>query len=126
MNIHQWKRAGALLTVAAFLTTGCATVENVPLMHAGQSISRPDVKIGESVVVTKKDGSKQKFAVTGVEDAALVGQNVRIPYADIASLDVQRGDGMHIGKKGLIIGAVIVGAIAVAAASGGGGGSSGY
>ena len=61
--------------------------------------------------MTKKDGTHQKFAVTGVEDAALVGKNVRVPYADIASLDVQRADGIHIGKKGLIIGAVIVGAI---------------
>ncbi|MEO8018887.1 MAG: hypothetical protein ABI769_13810 [Pseudomonadota bacterium] len=123
MNIYRWKCSVALVTVAAFLFSGCASLQNVPLTQHDQTISRPDVKVGESVVVTKKDGAHQKFTVTGVEDAALVGKNVRVPYAEIASLDVQRADGTHIGKKGLIIGALIVGALAVAAASGGGGGS---
>jgi hypothetical protein len=31
----------------------------VPLTQSGQAIARPDVKVGESVVVTKKDGGKQ-------------------------------------------------------------------
>jgi uncharacterized lipoprotein YajG len=122
MNMHRWKRAVALLTVAAFLTTGCTSLQNVPLTQRDQTIARPDVKVGESVIVTKKDGAKQKFTVTSVEDSALAGKNVRVAYADMASLDVQRSDGPHISNKGLIIGAVIVGALAVAAASGGGGG----
>ncbi|HEV7609755.1 MAG TPA: hypothetical protein VGO61_20640 [Steroidobacteraceae bacterium] len=126
MNMYRWKRVVALVTVATFLTTGCTSLQNVPLTQHDQTISRPDVKVGESVVVTKKGGAQQKFTVTGVEDAALVGKNVRVPYADIASLDVQRADGSHMSKKGLIIGAVIVGALAVAAAAGGGGGGSGY
>jgi len=125
MNMYRWKRAAALITVAAFLSTGCTSLQNVPLTQGGQTIARPDVKVGDPVVVTDKSGAKKKFTVTGVEDTALVGKNVRVAYADMASLDVQRSD-MHVGKKGLIIGAVIVGAIAVAAASGGGGGGSGY
>ena len=126
MNMPLWKRSVALITVAAFLTTGCTSLHNVPLAHSDQTIARPNVKVGESVVVTKKDGAKQKFTVTGVEDAALVGTNVRVAYADMASLDVQRAAGMHVGKTALIVGAVVVGAVAIAAASSHGGGGNGY
>lgn len=127
MNIHPWKRAVALAAIAVFLASGCTSLQNVPLQHSDRSIAKPDVKVGESVVVTKNDGSKQKFTVTGVEDDALVGHNVRVAYADMSSLDVARSDGTH-SNKGLIIGAVVLGALAVAAMAGGGGGggSGGY
>jgi hypothetical protein len=62
--------------------------------------------------------------VTGVENDALVGANARVSYSEMARLDVKR-DGMTSGKKGLLIGAAVLGAIAVAAAAGGGGGGSG-
>jgi len=127
MNIHPWKRGVALAAIAAFLASGCTTLQNVPLRQSNQSVAKPDVKVGESVVVTKSDGSKQKFTVTGVEDDALVGHGVRVPYAQMTSLDVARSDGTH-SNKGLIIGAVVLGALAVAAAAGGGGhgGGGGY
>ena len=125
MNMQTWKRATALLTVAAFLTTGCTSLQNVPLSQNGQSVERPDIKAGETVVVTKKDGAKQKFKVLKVEDGALVGQDVRISYADISSLEVQRADGTP-SKKALLIGGLVLGAVAIAAAAGSGGGGSGY
>ena len=121
MNMHSWKRAVALLAVAAFLTTGCTSLQNVPLASGAQGVAQPNVKVGESVVVTKKDGAKQKFKVTAVENDALVGQNVRVNYADMSALEVQRGEGMNA-KTGLIVGAVVLGVVAIAAAAGGGGG----
>ncbi|HLA71408.1 MAG TPA: hypothetical protein VK624_07845 [Steroidobacteraceae bacterium] len=120
MNMRSWKRAVALLTVATFLTTGCTSLQNVPLAQ-GANNARPDIKAGESVVVTRKDGTQQKFKVLKVEDDALVGHNVRIAYADMSSLDAQRADGVH-GNKALIIGGILLGAAAIAVASGGGGG----
>ena len=125
MNMQTWKRATALLTVVAFLTTGCTSLQNVPLSQNGQSVQRPDIKAGESVVVTKKDGAKQKFKVLKVEDDALVGQNVRISYADMASLEAQRADGSP-SKKALIIGGAVLGAVVIAVAAGSGGGGGGY
>ena len=116
--------ATRLLTVAAFLTTGCTSLQNVPLSQNGQTVARPNVKAGESVVVTKKDGTKQKFKVLKVEDDALVGENVRVSYADISSLEAQRADGAP-SKKALIIGGVVLGAVAIAVAAGGSGGSGG-
>jgi uncharacterized protein YcfL len=126
MNTPIWKRAAALLTVAAFLTTGCTSMQAVPLTAGAQGVARPDVKSGESVVVTKKDGTKQSFTVLKVEDDALVGHNTRVPYTDMSSLEVKRADG-HGNKTALIVGAVVLGVAGIAAASGGGGGMhSGY
>jgi uncharacterized protein YcfL len=126
MNIKIWMRAVALLTVATFLTTGCMSLQNVPLSQGDQNVTRPAIKAGESVVVTKKDGAKQKFKVLKVEDDALVGHNVRINYTDMSALEVMRGDDAH-GHKALIIGGVLLGVAAIAVAtSGGGHGGSGY
>ena len=101
-------------------------MQPVPLTQNGQATARPDVKAGESVVVTKKDGTKQTFTVLSVEDGALVGHNVRVPYTDMASLEVKRSDGTST-KTALIVGAVVVGIAGIAAASGGGSGhGSGY
>ena len=51
-----------------------------------------------------------------------VGQDVRVSYADMSSLEAQRTDSAH-GNKALIIGAAVLGAVAIAAAAGSGGGS---
>jgi threonine dehydrogenase-like Zn-dependent dehydrogenase len=68
---------------------------------------------------------KQKFKVLKVEDDALVGENVRTRYSDMASLEAQRADGAP-SKKALIIGAVVLGVVAIAAAGSSGGGGGGY
>ena len=113
------------MAVAAFLTTGCTSLQSVPL-DSSQAMAQPDVKPGESVVVTKKDGSKQKFRVTRVADDALIGANVRVPYSDMSSLEVERGNGSS-SRTALIVGAAVLGAAAIAAAAGGGGhGGGGY
>jgi hypothetical protein len=120
MKIRTWNRAVSLLVAVAYLA-GCANLQNVPL---GQSIAHPEVEVGEAVVVTTKSGEKKSFTVTAVENDALVGSNSRVPYSEMERLDVQRG-GMTSGKRGLLIGAAVLGVIAVAAAAGGGGGSGG-
>jgi hypothetical protein len=124
MNIHPWKRAVALLAVATYLTTACTSLQNVPVRNADQTVARPAVSVGESVVVTTRSGEKKQFTVTAVEEDALVGSSERVAYADMQQLDVRRSEG---GKKGLIIGAVVLGVAAIAAAAGGGGsGGGGY
>ena len=124
MNTQILKRTAALLTVTAFLTTGCTSLQNVPLSQGGQRVERPDIKAGESVIVTKKDGTKQKFKVLKVEPDALIGHNVRIDYADMASLEAQRADSAQ-GRKALLIGGAVLGAVAIAVAAGSGGSSGG-
>jgi hypothetical protein len=118
-------RAIALLSITAFLTTGCASLQPVALNHSMDRVERPAVNVGESVVVHTTGGQTRKFTVTSVEDDALVGKGVRVPYAEMASLDVSR-TGEHKMSTGLIVG-IVVGVAALAVAlSGGGGGGSGY
>jgi hypothetical protein len=119
-------RAVALLSITAFLTTGCASMHPVALNHSADRVERPAVNVGESVMVKTKSGQTRRFTVTSVEDDALVGQGVRVPYAEMASLDVsQAGD--HKMSKGLIVGIIVgVAALALALSGGGGGGGSGY
>jgi hypothetical protein len=126
MSRSIFHRAIALLAVTAFLTTGCASLQPVALNHSANHTERPAVNVGESVVVKTTSGQTRKFTVTSVEDDALVGNGVRVPYAEMASLDVSKA-GEHKMSKGLIIGIVVgVAAIALAASGGGGGGGSGY
>jgi hypothetical protein len=125
MNMQTWKRAAALLTLSTFLMTGCTSLQNVPLARGGQGVERPDIKAGESVVVTRNDGTKRKFKVLKVEDDALVGHDVRVNFADMSSLEAQRADAAQ-GKKALLIGGAVLGAVAIAVAAGSGGGGGGY
>lgn len=121
-----WRRAIALVAVTAFLTTGCASMQPVALTHSADGAARPSVNVGESVVVKTTSGQTRKFTVTSVEDDALVGKEVRVPYAQIASLEVSR-PGEHKMSPGLIVGIVVgVAALALAIGGGGGGGGSGY
>jgi len=123
MTISSWRRAIALVAVTTFLTTGCASLQPVSLNHSAARIERPAVNVGESVVVKTTSGQTRKFTVTSVEDDALVGKGVRVPYAEMASLDVSRA-GEHKMSTGLIVG-IVVGVAALALALGGGGGSGG-
>lgn len=126
MKSLHWQRAVALIVVTTFLSTGCASLQPVAIDHSAQRIERPAVNVGESVVVKTTRGETRKFTVTAVEDDALVGKDVRVPYAEMATLDVRRA-GEHKMSKGMIIGAVAaVAVLAVAIGGGGGGSGSGY
>jgi hypothetical protein len=76
MNIL--KRTLALTISTVFLATGCAQLQNVPLAHSEQGVARPNVQVGDNVVVTTKDGAKHKFQVLGVEADSLRGQSDRV------------------------------------------------
>lgn len=126
MNTTHWQRAITLVVVTTFLASGCATLQPVQLARSAQGIERPDVKVGESVVVKTTQGDTKKFTVTAVENDALDGKDVRVPYADIASLEVRR-EGEHQVRPGVVIGVVAaVAALALVIGGGGGGSGSGY
>jgi len=126
MNKSRWQRAITLVVVTTFLASGCATLQPVNLTHSAQGIERPDVKVGESVVVKTTKGDTKKFTVTAVENDALDGKDVRVPYADISSLEVRR-EGEHKVRPGVVIGVIAaVAAVAVLVGSGGGSNGSGY
>ena len=113
----------ALVTTSIFLATGCTSLQSVPVKRAAQGIERPDVKVGEKVVVTTNDGKKHEFKVTAVENDALAGANERVAYTDIAAIDAQRGSAGG-NRTALIVGIAV--AVGLLAAAGGGGGGGGY
>lgn len=121
--MNLFKRTLACTMSMAFLATGCAQLQNVPLARTEQGVTRPDVQVGDRVVVTTRDGAKHKFQVLAVEADALRGERDRVAYADMQELGVQKPGEMHLNKTAMIVGAVVLGAVAVGAASSGGGGS---
>lgn len=123
MSTFSWKRALALVTASIFLATGCTSLQSVPLKRAQQGIERPDVQVGEKVVVTTNDGKKHEFKVTAIENDALAGANERVAYTDIAAIDAQRASASG-SKTALIVGIAV--AVGILAAAGGGGGGGGY
>ena len=113
MKTSRWQRTLTLVVIASFLSTGCTSLQGVPIAHSEQPIPRPAVKVGESVVVTNMIGEKVKFSVTAVEVDALVGKNVRVPYTEIAALDVRRVDNAHSGALAIVLGVVATVALLV-------------
>ena len=118
MRTTKWQQSLILVVLMNMAwTTGCTSLQPVPLGDAPpQTLSVP---VGEQVRVTRKDGSKQSFKVTAVEPDALVGDNVRVRYDEIATLEVrQRDRDKSIGLLVVsMIGAVVVTAILLEAAS---------
>jgi hypothetical protein len=94
----------------------------VPLARSEQGVARPNVQPGDHVVVTTRDGARHKFQVTSLDSEALQGEHDRIAYADMKQLGVEKQGDMHLSKTALIVGAVVLGAVAIGASSGGGGG----
>ncbi len=116
------KQMAAVAMAAVFLLTGCAQLQNVPLTKSEQGVARPAVQAGDNVVVTTRDGTKHRFQVTSADAEALQGEHDRINYTEMTRLDVQKKGEMHFSKTALIVGAVVLGAVAIGASSGGGGG----
>ena len=116
------KQMAAVAMAAVFLLTGCAQLQNVPLTKSEQGVARPAVQAGDNVVVTTRDGAKHRFQVTSADAEALQGEHDRINYTEMTRLDVQKKGEMHFSKTALIVGAVVLGAVAIGASSGGGGG----
>ncbi|HUL54335.1 MAG TPA: hypothetical protein VLT83_13095 [Opitutaceae bacterium] len=98
------------LTACAFLNA-CTTMQ--PVASADLAKLTSLVKAGDKVACTLRDGSHVAFAVTAVEPAALVGASRRVPVAEIAGIEVKRLDT----TKTVLLGVVIVGAIAGLAAA---------
>jgi len=107
------QRAIALLIIATFLLTSCTSLQGVPLPGPDQPTATPAVKVGETVEVTTRGGETKRFKVTAVETDALVGDNVRVAYKDMTSLQVERSDPAQNGVVAWIVGGVLVTAAAL-------------
>jgi hypothetical protein len=89
-NLHQ--RAIALLCVVSLFLTSCYSLQPVTIPSGQTPPSLPDLKVGDTVVVTTRAGGSKKFAfeVDAIEPDALVGHDVRVPYVDMTTLGVKQ------------------------------------
>jgi hypothetical protein len=114
MKPSQWRVIVTLLVVMSQLwTSGCTSMQTVQIPGRAHV---PAVATGEYVSVTRVDGQKLEFKVTAVEPDALAGEKVRVPYRDIAKLEVRRHDRNETGTVVAIVSGVLVIALGYALA----------
>lgn len=120
------RRVIALLMAAAVLLSGCVSMKTVALPAPGQPAAAVAVKVGDRIQIGLRTGETFLLKVTAVETEALVGraeasgQNVRIAYADIAKLQVQRMDAARTSLAGVGTVLIIIGVAAAVFLLGGG------
>jgi hypothetical protein len=115
----RFRFAVAILTGVNVLFTGCVSMRSVPLPVSGQPTQTVAVKVGDKVQVQTRSGETFSFTVTAVESEALagkseaVGNEVRVKYQDIASLQVERVDAVRTTLAGVGTVLIIVGVAAL-------------
>jgi|SRR6188768_2897957 len=110
MTNNKWQRVIAFVCVASFLVTSCTSLHRVSVPGSETSSTVPSVQVGDSVVVTTRAGEQKKFKVTAVEPEALAGKDVRVAYADMASLSVRQ---TSVGKTTLLVALVVLGILTI-------------
>ena len=81
----------SIILIICFLT-GCTTfkpVESAPDMLQEQISSKEIIKPVKQVKIVTTDGKHHKFKVVDVTDAYIEGNNVKVPIADIVSIETQ-------------------------------------
>jgi hypothetical protein len=115
-----FKRWLVSLLCCCLSVSSCGALRDVPLTADSTPLSSAGLKVGDTVVVTLRDGDRHKVKVTQIDGTSLSGKarrndaEVRYAFADMASLDVRR---VSFWKTAGAIGAtlVIVGAASIAA-----------
>jgi len=105
------QRSIAFVICVSFVLQGCSSLQGVQVPRTANE--RAAVKVGETVEVTTRTGTPQRFKVTEVTDDALVGKDVRVAYADMTSLQAMRADNAQTGVVLYIVGGVVLVALVV-------------
>jgi hypothetical protein len=97
----------AIVICLSLLFSGCTSTRfHSPSQGANLSA---EIRVGDKVDCRMNDGTQKVFTVTAVEPAALVGESVRVPVADISSIEVTRLDGTKtIKETGKVVGGVVL------------------
>jgi hypothetical protein len=118
--------ATAFLAVLTCLSTACTTMRPITTDASGEQV-RLELKPGDTVHVLTKNGASHSFRVTAIGATSVVGSAVRIlgvsspdpwgapievPYADLAQIEVRRGEGLAtVG----VVAAAVVAVVAISA-----------
>lgn len=103
--------AAAVLLGVCLICAGCTTTRYLPAPGATASTALP--KPGRKLVVTLKSGETREFRLTAIENDALVGKDVRIPFTEIGRIQETRFSlshttGLVLGAWGVAIAAVLI------------------
>ncbi len=107
---------GAALVVMTVALMGCTTLEPVAggSTELRQRIAAGELlRAGDRVVIRTHDGRKHRFAVTAVGDGNIQGKYEAVPIDEVASVQIREFSARK--TTGLVIGIVLVGAVAGAA-----------
>jgi hypothetical protein len=110
MTNNKWQRTIAFACIVSFVVTSCTSLHRVSIPGSETSASVPAVQVGDSVVVTTKTAEEKRFTITAIEPDALVGKDVRVPYAEMASLSVRKPNG---GKTTLAVVLIVLGILII-------------
>jgi len=80
-------RLSLFATVLVALVSGCAGFETITSQTPEQVVYQ--LSVGDDVRIVTRDGRETRFTIRSIEKDAVVGDNVRIPVADIASVSVK-------------------------------------
>lgn len=108
-------RARATLGIAiaiclSLLFSGCTSTRfHSPSQGANLAA---EVRVGDQINCRLTDGTQKAFTVIAMEPATLVGESVRVPVADISTIEVTRFDGKRtIKETGKVVGNVVGGVV---------------
>ena len=93
-----------VIVLCISLATGCTTLR--PLPTGEPQAIREQIRPGDGVIVTTRDGTQQEITVKEVTSEQLVGESTRVGFSDIIS--VERREFSTWKTVGLTVGVVAV------------------
>lgn len=104
--------AVSVLLSFCLMCTGCTTTRYLPAPSATTTATALP-KPGRRIIVTLKSGETQEFRLTAIEGDALVGKDVRIPFAEIGRVQesrfsLTRTSGLVLGALAVAVGAALI------------------
>ncbi len=114
------RSATALAAAASLLLGGCTTIRNVPPPYVREAPQAAVVKVGDKVRVHTRSGQSVAFVVTAVDPESISGKNIRVPFAEISVLQVERVDALRTTGlvAGIVASLVVIAAIVAVATHG--------
>jgi hypothetical protein len=111
---QRLRRGIVAMTAASLLSSGCTTVEMVPMPRSNPRELRTTLRVGETVIVRTYDGHERQFRISALEEDAIVGRHQRISYDDILWMNTRKTD--YQGTVLTILAATLVVVVYAAAA----------
>lgn len=110
-----------LVLTLCLVSSGCTTMSPIPMSTETGAPGTQQLRRGDVVELTLKDGQVRKFRITAVTEQAIEGAHERVAHADIVAVHVRTfSTGRTLGLAGGVVAAAAVLLVALVVAAGGG------